>query len=273
MRGDLPQPDRDRLSTLTALVILTYALIRIVVLPIFSAELAFAGLIFEFEVDTRLIMLTLVAALTVAGADWLLRSHPALKPGDQTFEHWIVPGMTALAAGIILTRLPGGTAVWIGLAAGATLLMAVLLAEFLIHDPADPRHDLAAVVLRTLAYLLLVGILFTMHAVDLRSVYRVPLSLAVVMVISWRLLQIPTSGDDQAAVVFALIVGGISAQLVWALHYWPLPSFRFALLVGLFVYISNGLMETMRAGEMSRARLIEFASVALVGLTGILVFS
>ncbi|MCK5634743.1 MAG: hypothetical protein KAI06_06635, partial [Anaerolineales bacterium] len=153
-----------------------------------------------------------------------------------------------------------------------TLLMAVLLAEFLIHDPADPRHDLAAVVLRTLAYLLLVGILFTMHAIDLRSVYRVPLSLAVVTVIGWRLLQLPTSADGPA-LVLALIGGGISAQLVWALHYWPLPSFRFALIVGLFVYISNGLMETLRAGEMSRARLIEFAAVALVGLSGTLVFS
>ena len=272
MRGDLPQPDRDRLSTLTALVILSYALIRIVVLPIFSVDLTFAGLIFEFEVDTRLIMLTLAAALTVAGADWLLRSHPALKPGDRTFEHWIVPGLTALAAGIILTRLPEGPALWIGLALGATLLMAVLLTEFLVHDPADPRHDLAAVVLRTLAYLLLAGILFTMHAVDLRSVYRVPLSMAVVTVISWRLLQLPTSADGQAF-VFALIVGGTSAQLVWALHYWPLPSFRFALIVGLFVYISNGLMETLCAGEMSRARLVELASVAFVGLTGILMFS
>lgn len=272
MRGDLPQPDRDRLSTLTALVILSYALIRIVVLPIFSVELTFAGLIFEFEVDTRLIMLTLAAALTVAGADWLLRSHPALKPGDRTFEHWIVPGLTALAAGIILTRLPEGPALWIGLAAGATLLMAVLLAEFLIHDPTDPRHDIAAVLLRTLAYLLLVGILFTMHAIDLRSVYRVPLSLAVVTVISWRLLQLPTS-DDYQTIVLAMIVGGISAQLVWALHYWPLPSFRFALIVGLFAYVCNGLIETLRAGEMSSARLIEFTSVAFVGLTGILVFS
>lgn len=272
MRSDLPQPDRDRLSTLTALVILSYALIRIVILPIFSVDLTFAGLIFEFKVDTRLIMLTLAAALTVAGADWLLRSHPALKSTDRTIEHWIVPGLTALAAGIILTRLPEGPALWIGLAAGATLLMAVLLAEFLIHDPADPRHDLAAVILRTLAYLLLVGILFTMHAVDLRSVYRVPLSLAVVTTISWRLLQLPRSDDGQT-VVSALIVGGVSAQLVWALHYWPLPSFRFALIVGLFVYVSNGLMETLRAGEMSRARLIELTSVALVGLTGILVFS
>jgi hypothetical protein len=272
MRSDLPQPDRDRLSTLTALVILSYALIRIVILPIFSVDLTFAGLIFEFKVDSRLIMLTLAAALTVAGADWLLRSHPALKSTDRTIEHWIVPGLTALAAGIILTRLPDGPALWIGLAAGATLLMAVLLAEFLIHDPADPRHDLAAVILRTLAYLLLVGILFTMHAVDLRSVYRVPLSLAVVTTISWRLLQLPRSDDGQT-VVSALIVGGVSAQLVWALHYWPLPSFRFALIVGLFVYVSNGLMETLRAGEMSRARLIELTSVALVGLTGILVFS
>ncbi|MGB2895635.1 MAG: hypothetical protein WBB65_05660 [Anaerolineales bacterium] len=272
MRGELPQPDRDRLSTLTALVILSYALIRIVVLPIFSTELTFAGLIFELKVDTRLIMLALVAALTVAGADWLIQSHPAQKSGERTFEHWIVPGLTALAAGTILTRLPEGPALWIGLTAGATLLMAVLLAEFLIHDPADPRHDLAAVVLRTLAFLLLVGILFTMHAIDLRSVYRVPLSLAIVTVISWRLLKLSTSANGQA-IVFALIGGGISAQLVWALHYWPLPSFRFALIVGLFVYISIGLMETMRAGEMSRARLVEFAAVALVGLTGILVFS
>jgi hypothetical protein len=150
--------------------------------------------------------------------------------------------------------------------------MAVLLAEFIIHDPADPRHDLAALVLRTLAYLLMVGIMFTMHAIDLRSVYRVPLSLVVVGVISWRLLQLSAS-DDSQTIVTALIVSGISAQLVWALHYWPLSSFRFALIVGLFVYISNGLMETLRAGEMSRARLIELASVALVGLTGILVYS
>ena len=272
MRGDLPQPDRDRLSTLTALVILSYALIRIVVLPIFSTELNVAGLIFEIKVDTRLIMLTLATALTIAGADWLLRSHPAVKPGDRTFEHWIIPGLTALAAGTILTRTSAGPALWIGLVVGATLLMTVLLAEFIIHDPADPRQEIASVGLRILAYFLLVGILFIMHAVDLRSVYRVPLSMAVVTIISWRLFQLPKTDDGQS-VVFALIVGGLAAQLVWALHYWPMPSFRFALIVGLFVYVCNGLLETLRAGEMSKARLIELSSVALVGLAGILLFS
>lgn len=44
MARELPQPDRDRLSALSALVLLTYALLRVVVLPTPAVELRLLGL-------------------------------------------------------------------------------------------------------------------------------------------------------------------------------------------------------------------------------------
>jgi hypothetical protein len=259
-----PTPDRDRLSTLTALVFLTYALIRIISLPTLEAEFVIFGVLIRIVLNTRLIILSVAALITAAGADWLVRSHPAFPPGDTTLPHWIVPGMAALGTGGILTRLPQGLALWIGLPLGALILVGVLYAEFLVIDRQDERFGMASIGLRTLTYMLLAGTIFTLGATGQRAIYGVPVAWISIFAATWR-LELLEGRERKASLLDAAVMGAIGAQILWATHYWPISPVRLALVIGLLVYLGNGLIDTFRDDPHSRGRVIEFALLGLIG--------
>lgn len=254
---------------MTALILLAYALIRIAELPTIAPEITIAGLILRFEINTRLIMLSLAATLAAAGADWLLRSHPSASEKVSTAEHWILPGLASLGLGAILSRFPEGLGLWFGLPVAAALLTAVLVAEFIIFDPDDPRYDLVALSLRTLAYLLLAGSLFAVNGSGLRAIFAVPSTFAAATAVSWRLMRLEEVSVG-VALRFAIIIGFVAAQLTWALHYWPIPPLQIALVNGLSVYLSYHWISLVRRGEMVRGRVIEIVIVGILGLTAIL---
>lgn len=254
---------------MTALILLAYALIRVAELPTIAPEVTLAGLIIRVEIDTRLIMLTLAAMLAAAGSEWLLHSHPKTTPESSTVEHWILPGLASLGLGAILSRLPEGTGLWLGLPVAAALLIAVLVAEFIVFDPQDPRYDVVALILRTLAYLLLAGSLFAVNGLGLRAIFAVPLTFAAAGLVSWRLMRLESTLPG-VALRFALVIGVIAAQLTWALHYWPVPPLQIALINGLSVYLNYHLISLIRRGELGRGRLIEIMVVGVLGLVAII---
>ena len=271
MDRELPQPDRDRVSTLTALLLLTYILIRIVVLPLLETEFYLFGLVIHLEFSTGSIMLTLAAALAVAGSDWLIRSHPRIEERRVRPEHWVIPGLAAFGAGVILIRLPEGPAFWTGLILTAALLIAVLISEFIVLDPEDRRHDNAAIGLTALAYLLLIGALFAIRAIGLRAAFAIPLILLASGTVAWRLLRLAQIGNS--AVRYALLISGLTAQIAWSLHYWPLPPLTGALILGLIVYLGNGLALAHEGNTLEKTRIIELAAVGLIALVAILTLS
>jgi hypothetical protein len=268
---ELPQPDRDRVSTLTALLLLTYTLIRIVTLPSYEAEFTLLGLLIRLELNASFVMLTIAALLAAAGSDWLIRSHPAVKDGGIRPEHWVIPGLAALGTGAILIRIPEGPGLWIGLILTAALLVAVLMSEFIVLDPEDPRHDTAAIGLTALAYLLLVGALFVIRATGLRAAFAIPLPPIACGAVAWRLLRL--ARIRTFAFRYALLISGITAQIAWGLHYWPLPPLRGALLLGLIVYLGNGLALAHEGGMLERIRIIEFAVVGVIGIAAVLMLT
>lgn len=268
---DLPQPDRDRVSTLTALLLLTYTLIRIVTLPSYETEFSFLGLLIRLELNASLVMLTIAAFLAAAGSDWLIRSHPAVKNGSTRPEHWVIPGLAALGTGVILVRIPEGPALWLGLILTAALLVAVLVSEFIVLDAEDPRHDTAAIGLTALAYLLLIGALFAIRATGLRAAFAIPLTFCACAAVAWRLLRL--ARIKTSAVRYGLLISTIAAQISWGLHYWPLPPLRGALILGLVVYLGNGLVLAHEEGNLGRIRIIEFAVVGVIGLTAVLMLA
>ncbi|MEW6567890.1 MAG: hypothetical protein AB1449_06945 [Chloroflexota bacterium] len=271
MERELPQPDRDRLSVLTALVLLTYALLRVVVLPALSVEFSLLGLLIRFNADTSLVLLTLAAALTAAGADWLIRSHPWWKPGQSTIAHLVVPALAAMVIGAILIRIPEGLGWWLGLLLGAALLVALLATEFVVFDPDDPRHEGASVGLTALAYLLLVAALFALLATGPRATFSVPLVFGACALVSWRLLRLQQ--PHVAVSIYAGLIGIVAAQIAWGLHYWPLPPLRTALLLALGVYLGTGLVLAHLRREIHRATGLEFLVLGGIALAGILLFT
>jgi hypothetical protein len=263
----LPRLDRQRLSTLAALVLLSYGLIRVVVLPEVQAQVTFLGLVVRIDINAPLVLLSLAAALAVAGADWLIRVHPHMQPGQVAFEHWVVPGLAALGVGAILTRIPDGAPFWIGLGLAAVLLVSVIAAEFIVVDPADPRFDPAAIGLRALSYLLLIGTLFAIRAAGMRAAFAVPLILVASGAVAWRLLRLTDPLAPQW--LHGALIGGVTAQIAWGLHYWPISPLREALLLGTLVYLAGGIVEARRGPRLERRQAVELAVVGAVALAAI----
>jgi hypothetical protein len=75
MASRYPTPGFNQISSLTALVLLSYGLIRMITLPSVETEFALLGLLIKIEFRTQSIMLILVAALAASGVDWLIRNQ------------------------------------------------------------------------------------------------------------------------------------------------------------------------------------------------------
>ncbi len=264
MERELPKPDRGQLSVTAALVLLSYTLARLVVLPSVSADFTLFGLVVRFEINTHIVMLALAAALTTAGAAWLLQSHPQATTRRSTVAHWVIPGLAALGVGAILSRVPLGLGLGVGLALAAALLIAVFVAEFVVFDPTDPRYDAAVLGLRALAYLLLIGAFFAVRATGVRAAFAIPIVMVCSSAVAWRLLRL---GVPQVPVWrYALLIGIVAAQLAWGLHYWPTSPLKQALILGLVVYLGEGFMLAHLKEGITRARALELAILAALAL-------
>ncbi len=268
---DLPQPQLDHLSSLAALVLLAYGLVRIINLPTLSTDISLFGLVIPLTINTRLIMLSLAAALAVVGADWLVRSHPGAAFDGPPMRHWIIPGLAALGVGGLLTRLPQGPPLWLGLAAGAGLLLAVFIGEFVVVEPRDRRYSAATFGLRTLAYVLLLGSFFVLRATDARAVFAIPLILLAGAAVSWRLLSF--DHPDLKPWPYPLTVGWIGAQIALGLHYWPISPMREALLLVVVIYVANNFIGLLLEKADLRQRGIELVAMGVIGISAILIFA
>src|SRR3989304_10583191 len=92
-----PSIEPRKLSTLAALVLLAYCLVRVVQLPTTSFNPALFGITVRIDLNATAILLMLAASLAVAGTDWIVRSHPRAEGLRPSFEHWIIPGLAAFA--------------------------------------------------------------------------------------------------------------------------------------------------------------------------------
>ena len=100
-------PDAEKLSILAALILLAYALARFISIPVNEIEIQLPGVLISFQLNVRTVVALLVAGITAAGSDWLLRQHPRIE-GHRTIEHWILPGVTAWVIGLPIFQLPFG---------------------------------------------------------------------------------------------------------------------------------------------------------------------
>jgi hypothetical protein len=273
MRGvsALPRPDREKLSALGALVLLAITLVRVVSLPTLPFQFSAAGLLIRVEVNRVVVLVGLAAAVTVAGADWLARSHPRPPHGWARLEHGIIPGLATLAAGAILTRVDPGPTLWVGLALAAGLLMVTLVAEYVVIDPGDPRRLTATIGLVVLAQVLLTGVYFALFSLGVRAFFTVPLSFLATAAVAWRLLRLREPAARPAP--YAVAVGVAIAELTWGLYYLPAAPLQSALILGLLAYLAIQTVTSLLRGRLNRARSFEYAAVAGIGIAGVILLA
>ncbi len=253
-------PDVDRLSVLAATILLAYALSRFLDLPSKDLGIQLPGIFISFQINIRTIVALLVAGLTASGADWLFRDHPQLK-GKSTFQHWLLPALTAWVIGIPLFQLPLGVTWWGTFTIGGILLMLVLVAEYIVVDIEDVRYPPAAAGLTAVSFALFLILAIVLRSAGMRLYLVLPAMVLAVALVSLRTLNLRLHGSWKLleAGVIVLIV----AQVVAALHYWPLSPIAFGLAVLGPAYALTSLISSLSEGESLRTAVLEPGIVLL----------
>jgi hypothetical protein len=260
-------PHADRLSVLTAVIILAYTLTRVLDLPSRAVHTTLFGSALGLDLNGRVLMLVLVAALISAGSDTLLRSHPRLagQTSTSTVIHWILPGASALVLGAALNLLPDGLLWWLGLALSALVLITVLIAEYVVVDRDDPAWDVAALGLTALAYGLALVLFALLRSVSARAVISASIGGLVAGGLALRLFALKDVPKGRAS-IYAAVVGLVSAEAIWALSYWRVTPSSAGLLAMIPFYLVVGLAQQHLAGQLTRRIWIEYAVVGGLGL-------
>ena len=224
-------PDSNRVGVLTAAVLLTYALTRLVNAPGFTLTLQLPGFYFAYPLTLGTAMTLMAAGLTATGMDWLLRGHPELHSvrSRRMIQHWMLPTLTAFIIGVLLDTLPSGVIWWIGFAFGAAILVAVVLAEYVTVDPGAPLYALASAGLTALSYALFLLFVIALRIASARLFLVAPAIFIATMLVALRTLHLRLGGHWDFP--WALGIGLVSAQLAAGLHYWPISSLQFGLIL------------------------------------------
>src|SRR5512143_1186280 len=216
-------PESDRLGVLAASVLLCYALTHLASGPGVTLAIQLPGFYFSYSLTMGTAMTLMAAGLTATGMTWLLHGHPAIR-GKSQIEHWLLPTLTAFIIGVLLDILPAGVAWWIGFVVGASILVSVLIAEYVAVDPGAALYALASAGLIALSYALFLLFVMALRLGGARLFLIVPAVFLAAGLVMLRTLHLRLSGRWEYQWAFG--IGMISAQLAAGLHYWPLSSLK-----------------------------------------------
>jgi|YNPNPStandDraft_1061719.scaffolds.fasta_scaffold11065_3 hypothetical protein len=256
-------PEKERLSILTAVVLLAYALTRLLNLPVHQVALSFLGIRLAFELRFGAILSFLAAGLVAAGMNWMLQSHPAWGKNRavEALEHLFLPALTALITGLALGTLARPWLWWLGFGVGALLMVLVLLAEYIVTDKNDARYPVASVLLTALTFVFYFILNVALRAANARLFLLVPALFLGSGLTALRVFHLRLGVWSWAQ---AFVVALICVQIGAAFHYWPLTPVQFGLALLSPAYALTDFVAALTEGESLRRALV--APMILLGV-------
>jgi hypothetical protein len=242
------------------MILLAYAVSRFVNISPRELGLQLPGFYLGFQVNIRTLVALLVAGITATGADLMLRDHPGLG-SKRTWEHWLLPALTAWTLGIPLNQLPVGSQWLVSFVIGGALLMLVLVAEYIAVDPQDERYPLASAGLTAVSYALFLILAIALRSSGIRLFLILPALTIAAGLVSLRTLHLRLSG--QWLFLPGLAITLIVAYITAAFHYWPLSPITFGLAILAPAYSLTSLVGALYEGEPFRKAIVEPAIVLL----------
>jgi hypothetical protein len=254
-------PSTDRLSVLTATILLTYVLAICVDFPARQLNWQVLGISISLEVSVETVLALLVAGLTAAGMEWLIKDHPEIGE-KSSIQHWILPALTAWVISIPLFQLPIGPLWWIGFFFGGALLILVMIAEYIVVNPEDVRQPPAAVFLTAISFALYLVLAVALRYAGARLFFLLTALTLAISLVSLRTLHLRLEG--YWAFIESGVIALVIAQLVAALHFWPLSPVTFGLLILGPAYALTNFIGNLTVGEDLRRAIIEPVVVLLL---------
>lgn len=221
-------PDPNRLGLLTAAVLLTLALGRLIPSQGFDLEVQLPGFLLALPINLTTLMGIFSAGLAATGMDWLLRGHPSLK-GKTTYRWWFLPTLTTFVISVPLSILPGGPAWLVGLIVSGVLIFLVFLSEYIVVDPDAPYYTLSVAGITAISYTLFFVLAIALSSSGARLYILLPALFFASALTSLRILHLWLGGRWEFA--WSAGIGLACVQLAAGLHYWPLTPVQFGLLL------------------------------------------
>lgn len=254
----------DQLSVLVSLVLLGIALSSIIELPIKSLTLIVLDHPFPLSLSVPRIIAFLLAAMVWTGTDSMVRSHSKVRSAGLGYAVTFcpLPTLFTLVAFFLVLPLSINRSFWLGgLALIGFLLSLIIVGEW---HTIDHNDGIARLGLNTITYLVALALYMGIY-----KEVRGPLSAVAIMVVSTLLaLDLLRVGRNEAGRTWlcALVAGLIMGEAAWALNYWRISGLRGGMLLLLIFYVITGLAQQGLSSRLTRWVLVEFATVAVVGL-------
>lgn len=221
-------PSTDRLSIVTATVLLAYALSPYIQTPREALNIQLPGFLLQLPLNLNTLISFITAALAAAGTDWLISSHPHIE-GQRATPHLFIPALTAMVIGVPLSSLQMGLYWWVVFALGGLLLVLVIVAEYITVDINDNRHALASVALISVSFALYLILVIATHGAGLRLYLILAAIMPTIGLVVLRSLNLRLNG--KWSIPWALGIAIVIGQLGLGLFYLPLKPLSYGLLL------------------------------------------
>lgn len=259
--------DRDRLGLMSGALLLGLSFTRLADAPGRYLATEALGSPVGINISGATLLLLITAALSVTSMEALLQGHPLVYQHQvrRTLIFWIMPTLLAVGASGFLLRIEAFGAWALGLLLFACLIPLALTVEYYNVDPNQQQKP--SIIWGENLYLHLTALLLyaLIFGLGVRTLLSGPAVLVATFLVSFRLLYFTAPSLRQAA-YYALAVGTVAGLLTWAINISTLGDNQGALLLLLFFYLSNGLLQNYIRGNLARRVVIEYALVTVVGV-------
>lgn len=273
MSERVPRLNRERLSVLIALALLTSVLFRFVQLPQITRQFRILGSPLEVNLTGTWLLVLLVGGLAGMGARYVLTAHPDFPDRLARPLHfsWLLPALVGGMAAY-LTELAQTSVVWaVSLAGTMTLIGLTVAAEFATLSPAHPAYARARVTLNILAYALAFAFFLVIYHTRARSLITATSITVVAFLIALGLFSVAETRGMEV-VLYAAITGLTVGEATWALNYWRLDDWTASLLLLLLFYFCTGIVQQHLLERLKITVLLEFGFVTALVLILLLTF-
>jgi hypothetical protein len=264
---------RDRASVVATLVVLGLILDTYLQLPAWTQDLTVLGSPLALNISQTVLMAVVLVGITSTGTEVIVHAHPFARRAEvrHSFVTWTLPGLTVLLATVLLPKAPTLIYRMVGLVLTGLILILVISAEYYTVDPSDLRYRAARLSLNAWAYLIALVAFVLIYSAKARSLVSATGVAVVSTLLALEFLRSAGRGFGRTA-LYALIVGLITGELIWAMNYWRIAGLTGGLILLLGFYVATGLANQQLQGRLTRRVLVEYAVVALVGLVVLLRF-
>ena len=244
----------DRLSILSAVILLSYALIPFVNIPEIRNTWTLFGIQLVFNINFSTYISILVPALAAVGTYWLIETHPNHRNDRYPLLHSILPAVTSWIIGLPFTQVLSASQSWIVFALEGVLMIVIFIAEYTVVDPNEERYLIAAGILKSLSLALFRLLAISVRSAGLRLYVQLPALVIPMILVLLRTFYLQLEGRWLISWSFGISL--MMGQISIILHYLPISPVIFGLLETAVLYAAIEFVSSYQQDQNLRRSLL-----------------